>query len=103
MNSENLQSMLKIMERELHDLKTVQGVMSTVKAYSYECTPSAVTALTITYESGSQAIVSEIFTEEGSAILGTVDEETNTQKIFFMSQVSAKIQVVSTRPILSIA
>ena len=81
-------------------LKTAQNVGASIKCYYYSYTPTAVTTLTITYASGTQPIISQVYTEGGDAVLGSVDGV--EQKLYFYAQTSSEVQIVSTRPILNV-
>ena len=97
--AKDYQKLVEEMERELRAFKTAQDVGASVKCYYYSYTPSAITTLTITYDSGTQPIISQVYSE-GDAVLGEVSG--TTQKLFFTAQTSSEILVVSTRPIVNI-
>lgn len=95
----NVQGLLENLEREIIDLKTSHSVSPVVGTFYASITPSSTSPITITYEDGANAIITDIYSD-ATAILGTVSS--NTQTIYFSSQAATKLTVVSTRPILSI-
>ena len=98
--AKDYQKLVQTMEREVRALKTAQNVGASIKCYYYSYTPTAVTTLTITYASGTQPIISQVYTEGGDAVLGSVDGV--EQKLYFYAQTSSEVQIVSTRPILNV-
>lgn len=102
---ETVQEMVKAMENELYALKTRKNIAGLISSYVYPITSAEVQTLTITYASGSQPIISDIYGSGASALsmatLGTVSD--NTQKLFITTADSVEIILVSTRPIESVA
>lgn len=95
----DIQHLLEDMEREIIDLKTAHKASPAVKTFQASITPSSLDPITITYESGTNAIITDVYTD-ADAVLGELSG--NTQQIFFSSQAALDVVVVSTRPILSI-
>jgi hypothetical protein len=95
----DLQAMLIDMNREIRDLKTAHKISSPVKNFFASIEPSSTQPITITYGSGQNDIITDVYTD-ADAVLGTISG--NTQTIYFTSQAPLAVTVVSTRPILSI-
>ena len=94
-----IQDMIAEMEREIIDLKTSHSIAPVVKTFYDSITPSSTDPITISYGEGENDIITDVYTD-ADAVLGEVSD--NTQQIFFSSQASLDVIVVSTRPILSI-
>lgn len=97
---EELSQMIKTMENELYALKTKKNIAGTVKSYFYSFTLDSLANKTIQYASGTQPIITDVYTE-GVCALGPVSD--NKQIIFFFAQGVVEVTVVSTRPISSIS
>lgn len=97
----NFQKMLQALERELRDLKTSHAVGGGMLMFSASILPESTNPLIIQYAAGSQPILTQVFTD-AEAVLGPVDENSNTQKVFFSSQAIVKVAIASTRQIVSI-
>lgn len=95
----DLQSMLIDMSREIRDLKTAHSMSPSVKTFFASIEPSSTQPITITYKSGANDIITDLYTD-ADAVLGAVSS--NTQKIYFSSQAPVEVIIVSTRPILSV-
>lgn len=96
---DKLQEMLMTIERDLRDLKTRKNIAGIVQAYTYEIHVSDLTTKTITYASGSQPIITDVY-GYGSHVLSTVED--NEQKLFVFAQDENDLVIVSTRPITSV-
>lgn len=95
----NLQALIEDLEREIIDLKTSHKASPVVKTFYSSITPSSNAPITITYGDGNQDIITDIYAD-AAVILSDVSG--NTQTMYFTAQAPVEVQVVSTRPILSI-
>ena len=86
-------------EKDLMDLKTCQGTIKTVGAFTYSFTPDNALPHLITYASGENAIITDAYSGV-TIVFGYLNG--NQQLMFNMSQAPKPITLVSTRPILSV-
>ena len=100
MNSKKIQQMIEQAKKDLRDLKTCQGVIKSVAAFTYTFTPDTGLPHIITYADGENSIITDAYSD---ALVVFATPTNNTQKIFNMSQAPSTITFVSTRPILSVA
>lgn len=101
-NEDLLQNEISEMERELEDLKTVQGVLRTARAYSYTGTFGASGAritLEITYADGDSPIVLSWF---GSGFIVPLKIVGNKQKIHIGIYGGQELSFYSTREIKNV-
>lgn len=100
-DAKDLQEFLIQAEREIHDLKTAAKLTPMVRTFWATIEPTSQKPIIITYEDGSQPIITNAFCWS-DIIIGTV--QGNTQKVFYGGQsgYGIVVTVVSTRPILSI-
>lgn len=99
MNNKDIQKTIKQAEKDLMDLKTTQGVIKTVQAFTYTFTPQSAFPHVITYENGENSIITDAYSN-ALVVFGYVNN--NTQIMFNMSQSASDITLVSTRPIISV-
>ena len=100
---DNLQNQILVLEKELHDLKTIQGAVRSARAYSYAGTfgeSGARIILQITYADGDTPI---ILSWEGSDLITPLRISGNKQKIFLAIYGGQVLNFYSTREIKSIA
>lgn len=95
----NFSLLIKNIEKELRGLKEAHNVGASVIPYFYQFQSTSNNTLTITYGSGRQDIITQVFID-GDAILGPVDD--GAQKLFISGQTSSTIWLVSTRPIINV-
>lgn len=104
MDSNKIQETITEMERELHDLKTIQGGIKYMTAYTMNYTNGA-TGLTnqlleVEYGDGEEPIFSELL---GSNVAVALEITNNKQKFFLrLFYANQTISISSNRPILSI-
>lgn len=104
MDSKKIQDMITEAERELHDLKTIQGGIKYMTAYTMNYT-NGNTGLTnqlleVTYDDGEEPIFSELLGSNLAAALGI---NGNKQRFFLrLFYANQTISISSNRPILSI-
>ena len=99
MDENKLQSLIQSLEHEIHGLKNASNKSPEVKTFWKSYTTSGPNNITITYETGTQPIITNVYSW-GNIILGPVSN--NTQKLFYSGQADIDIWITSTRPILSI-
>lgn len=100
MKEKSLKTTILELEREVRDLKTFQGGLKTVEAFTYTFTPSGVSGrFKITYSDGADAIITQIYSG-ASSWLSKI--ENNIQYFWLQAQAATQVLVVSTRPILSV-
>lgn len=98
---EDLQLKLKSLERELLDLKSRQGYIS-VKSAGFYARYLTAGVHTIQYENGSEPIITFIYAQGLSAYtLTNITTPQNNRQSFNVSY-AQNIQIISTRPILSV-
>lgn len=98
--SEELWQRLKQFKRELLNLKQSKRISTNCRYYMYNVSGDTFhNAWQITYKSGDQAIITEVFSYYHTSM--SVPNG-NTQYIFSFSQASAQLTVLSTREIQSV-
>lgn len=100
MDEKTLQDEIQKLERELLSLKTKQPYSPVVRLYTASCTPQAGNKpLTITYEEGSGAIITDVYSE-ATAVL-CIPSDATTQKVLYAAQDAVPVYIASNRPIKS--
>lgn len=99
MNSKDIQEMIMQAEKDLRDLKTCQGAIKTIGAFTYTFTPTSALPHLITYADGQNAIITDAY----SGVVVVFGYPSGNQQLMFnMSQAPMPITLVSTRPIISV-
>lgn len=97
--SNELWKKIKTMKQELLNLKQIKKANCASKYYTYTITGQNYFHWRITYKSGSQPIIADVFSD---GITSLSSPSGNTQYLFFFAQYPAKITIYSTREIQSI-
>lgn len=98
----DIQTQITELEKELHDLKTIQGVIRTARAYSYTGTfgsSAARAMIEITYKDGDSPIILSWLGNNYTTPLKPVG---NKQRVHLSIYNGQKMTFYSTREILSI-
>ena len=90
---------LKYLNNEIHNLKQAKKAASDIKFYTFTVSGGNYYTWLITYEDGSQPIITEVFSGIDTTLSAP---NNNTQYIFGYSQYITDMTILSTRKIISV-
>lgn len=100
MDEKTLQDDIKKLEGELLNLKTAQKYSPVVRLFTASLTPPAGNKpLTIKYEEGNNAIITDVYST--ATVVLCIPRDNTTQKVLYAAQDAVPVYIASNRPIKS--